>query len=93
MEGALPIVEQLSTTGTALAFFEGLFRINGSYCLKVVLGMRFRKPRRRRLAVLLFTELVVQWINVSFYLVPNINLLAHPCAKFSTLVRESSSPH
>ncbi|BDA51087.1 hypothetical protein COCOBI_17-3070 [Coccomyxa sp. Obi] len=44
------------------------------------------KPRRRKLALLLFTELVVQWINVCSYLVPNINLLARPCAMFSNLV-------
>ncbi len=58
--------------------------------LKVVLGVSFRKPRRRRLAILLLTELVLQWINVSFYLVPNINLLARPCAMFSNLVCESA---
>ncbi|BDA51093.1 hypothetical protein COCOBI_17-3130 [Coccomyxa sp. Obi] len=45
-----------------------------------------RKPRRRKLAVLLFTELVVQWINVSFFLVPNINLLARPCDVWFILV-------
>jgi hypothetical protein len=40
------------------------------------------------LATLLFTELVVQWINVTFFLVPNINLLANPCSFLSQLVRE-----
>lgn len=47
-----------------------------------------RKPRRRKLAVLLFTELVAQWINVTSFLVPNINLLASSCCIFSVLVRE-----
>lgn len=47
-----------------------------------------RKPRRRKLAVLLFTELVARWINVTSFLVPNINLLASSCSIFSVLVRE-----
>ncbi|CAL8466201.1 g5737 [Coccomyxa elongata] len=44
------------------------------------------KPRRKKLATLLITELVAQWINVTFFLVPNINLLAHPCDIWSILV-------
>ncbi|BDA51092.1 probable phospholipase A1-Igamma1, chloroplastic at C-terminar half [Coccomyxa sp. Obi] len=42
--------------------------------------------RRRRLAILLFTELVAQWINVTFFLVPNIHLLIHRCSMFTRLV-------
>ncbi|EIE21255.1 alpha/beta-hydrolase [Coccomyxa subellipsoidea C-169] len=44
------------------------------------------KPRRKKLATLLFTELVAQWVNVTFFLVPNIQLLANPCGMFSVLV-------
>ncbi len=50
-----------------------------------------RKPRRRKLAILLITELVTQWINVTFFLVPNINLLAHSCEIWSILVRKHIS--
>lgn len=38
--------------------------------------------------MLLFTELVAQWINETFFLVPNINILVHPCDMFSILVRK-----
>lgn len=51
-----------------------------------------RKPRRKKLAILLMTELVTQWVNVTFFLVPNINLLARPCDIWSILVREQILP-
>lgn len=55
-------------------------------------GPCFRKPRRRKLAVLLFTELITQWINITFFLIPNIYLLCRPCSMFSSLVREHACP-
>ena len=35
-------------------------------------------------------ELVAQWINVAFFILPNATLLARPCEFFTKLVREKS---
>ena len=36
-------------------------------------------------------ELVAQWINVAFFILPNAVLLARPCDLFTKLVREAPS--
>ena len=46
-----------------------------------------RKPRRAKLATLLFVELVVQWVNVTAFIIPNAYELARPCDFFSTVIR------
>lgn len=51
-----------------------------------------RKKRRKRFAVLMLTELVAQWINVAFFIIPNVYLLARPCDYFSKIVREPPCP-
>ena len=47
-----------------------------------------RKKRRGRFALLMLIELVAQWINCAFFIIPNVALLARPCDYFSKLVRE-----
>lgn len=47
-----------------------------------------RKKRRGRFALLMLIELVAQWINCAFFIIPNAALLARPCDYFSNLVRE-----
>lgn len=61
-------------------------------CVGTCVTSSCRSRRRRRLMMLLFTELVAQWVNVTFFLVPNIHLLIHRCSMFSTLVRECTLP-
>ena len=51
------------------------------------LGWHDRKPRRVKLATLLFVELVVQWVNVSFFIIPNAYELARSCDIFSRIIR------
>ena len=50
--------------------------------------MHCRKKRRGRFALLMLIELVAQWINCAFFIIPNVVLLARPCDYFSKLVRE-----
>ena len=38
-----------------------------------------RTPRRKRNAILFFTEAAVQWLNLIFYILPNAYLLIKPC--------------
>jgi hypothetical protein len=47
-----------------------------------------RKRRRARFALLMLIELVAQWINCAFFIIPNAALLARPCDYFSNIVRE-----
>jgi hypothetical protein len=51
-----------------------------------------RKPRRAKLATLLFVELVVQWANVTAFIVPNAYELARPCDVFSDVIRARPVP-
>lgn len=50
-----------------------------------------RKPRRAKLATLLFVELVVQWVNVTAFIIPNAYELARTCDFFSTIIRARAS--
>ena len=52
-----------------------------------------RKKRRRCFTLLMLIELVAQWINCAFFIIPNAALLARPCDYFSKLVRELFSKH
>ena len=52
--------------------------------------MACRTRRRRKFVTLMLTELVAQWINVAFFILPNATLLARPCDFFTKLVREAS---
>ncbi|CAL5228579.1 g11737 [Coccomyxa viridis] len=49
------------------------------------LGKRWKK-RRRRFAMLALVELIAQWVNSAFFVIPNAVLLARPCGFFSELV-------
>ena len=46
-----------------------------------------RKPRRAKLATLLFIELVVQWVNICAFIIPNAYMLGRPCDFFSKIIR------
>ena len=43
------------------------------------LNVQHRTPRRKRNAILFFTEAAFQWANLVFYILPNALLLARPC--------------
>ncbi|KAK9804297.1 hypothetical protein WJX72_005360 [[Myrmecia] bisecta] len=61
----------------------------GTFVERVWRGRQLGKvwsARRRKASTLLFIELVVQWVNVVCWLVPNIYLLVRRCAWFGTVV-------
>lgn len=51
-----------------------------------------RKPRRAKIATLLFVELLLTWLNTTFFIIPNAFWLAtyRSCRFFSNIVRERS---
>ena len=55
-------------------------------------ALRHRKKRRRRFATLTIVELIAQWVNTAFFVIPNAVLLAKSCSFFSELVGECCSP-
>ena len=46
----------------------------------------FRKTRRKRNATLFFIEGAVQWLNLVFYVIPNIYLVIKPCYWISHVI-------
>ena len=42
--------------------------------------------------MLTIVELIAQWVNAAFFVIPNAVLLARPCSFFSELVGECCSP-
>lgn len=47
--------------------------------LKFLFRYACRKARRKRHTVLFLVEVMVQWLNLAFYITPNVYLLLHRC--------------